>query len=121
MNKAILIIGVVLIVWGLWIVFRPGTVRTMIQFFSKGLLVYVPAAVRVILGVVFLVSARECRFPWVIGAFGIVMFSAGVIMFMIKPSKLRPLFQWWADRSLIFIRIIGLLGAAVGGLIAWAV
>jgi hypothetical protein len=41
-------------------------------------------------------------------------------MFMIKPSKLRPLFQWWADRSLIFIRIIGLLGAAVGGLIAWA-
>jgi len=120
MEKAILIIGVLLVLWGVWVVFRPQTVRKMIHLLAKGLLVYVPAVVRVALGVVFLLAARDCRVKWLIMALGIIMFAAGIIMFMMKPARLRSLFEWWANRSVIVLRVMGIMAAAVGGLIAWA-
>lgn len=120
MQKVILIIGVVLVVWGFLIVLRPEFIRKAVHLLSKGPLVYMPAAVRVLLGVVFLVAARDCQVRWLIIALGVIMFTAGVIMFMIKPSKLRPMFQWWVARSPLFLHIMGLVAAGIGGLIAWA-
>ncbi|MBE0537321.1 MAG: hypothetical protein IH624_16780 [Phycisphaerae bacterium] len=120
MEKAILIIGVALVLWGLLIAIRPHTLRTTIHVMEKGLLVYAPAAVRIVLGVVFLLAARDCRVPWLIVAFGIIMFVAGVVMFMIRPGRLRSFLHWWAERSMPTLRILGVTGAAIGGLIAWA-
>ncbi len=120
MNKVVLTIGVLLVIWGLWIVIRPEFIRKIIQVLCKGLLVYIPPAVRVLLGIVFLLSARECRVPWVVMAFGIIMFAAGIVMFMMKAGKLRSMFEWWGKRSLTALRVMGLLAAAVGGVIAWA-
>jgi len=119
MDKVILIIGVVVILWGIWVLVRPGIVKAIIRRL-KGPLVYLPACLRVVLGVVFLVSVRDCRIRWVITTLGILMFAAGIVMFMVKPARLQAFFERWADRPLLMIRILGVVAAAFGALTVWA-
>jgi len=121
MSKVILTIGILLILLGLWILIRPQFIRKAIHVLAKGPLVYIPAAVRVVLGVVFLLAARETRVTWLIVAVGVFMFATGIIMFMLKAAKLRDFLGWWANRSLVTLRIMGVVLAVVGGIVAWAV
>ena len=119
MDKVILVIGIVIVLWGIWIVIKPGVVKAILTRI-KGPLIYVPAILRIVMGVVFLVSARECQFKWIIIAFGILFFAAGIGMFMIKPAKLKAFFERWANRAPLTIRILGIIAAAIGGVIAYA-
>ncbi len=119
MDKVILVIGIVIILWGIWIVVKPGVVKAILSRL-KGPLIYVPALLRIALGVVFLVSVRDCRIKWIIIAFGVLFFAAGIGMFMIKPAKLQAFFERWANRAPLIIRALGIITAAVGGVIAYA-
>jgi hypothetical protein len=119
MDKVVLVIGLVIALWGIWVVIKPGIVKAIITRL-KGPLVYLPAILRVALGIVFLISVGDPRTEWVIMAFGILFFAAGIVMFMIKPAKLRHFFQWWADRGPLTIRALGIIAAALGGVIAYA-
>lgn len=119
MDKVILVIGIVIILWGIWIVIKPGVIKAILTHL-KGPLVYVPALLRIALGVVFLVSARECQYKWIVIAFGVLFFAAGIGMFMIKTAKLKTFFERWANRAPLTIRILGIIAAAIGGVIAYA-
>ena len=119
MDKVILVIGIVIILWGIWVVVKPGVVKAILTRI-KGPLIYVPALLRIALGVVFLVSARDCKHTWVIMVFGILFFAAGIGMFMIKPAKLQAFFERWANRAPLTIRVLGIIAAAGGGVIAYA-
>ena len=119
MDKVILVIGIVIVLWGIWVVVKPGIVKAII-IRLKGPLIYVPALLRIALGVVFLVSARECQYKWIIMAFGILFFAAGIGMFMIKPTRLKAFFERWANRAPLTIRAMGIIAAAIGGVIAYA-
>lgn len=119
MNKVILVIGIVIILWGIWIVIKPGVVKAILTRL-RGPLVFVPGLLRIALGVVFLVLARDCRNKWIIMAFGVIFFAAGIGMFMIKLAKLKTFFDRWANRAPLTIRILGIIAAAVGGIIAYA-
>ncbi|RKY06332.1 MAG: hypothetical protein DRP66_09020 [Planctomycetota bacterium] len=119
MNKVILVIGIVIILWGIWIVVKPGVVKAILTRL-KGPLIYVPALLRIALGVLFLVSVRDCKIKWIVMAFGIGFFAAGIGMFMIKPARLQAFFERWADRAPLTIRAMGIIAAACGGLIAYA-
>ncbi len=119
MDKVILVIGIVIILWGIWIVVKPGIVKAFLTRL-KGPLIYVPALLRIAMGILFLVSARDCQYKWIIIAFGVIFFAAGIGMFMIKPAKLKTFFERWANRAPLTIRILGIIAAAIGGLIAYA-
>ena len=41
-------------------------------------------------------------------------------MFMIKPAKLQAFFERWANRAPLPIRLLGIIAAAAGGIIAYA-
>ncbi len=119
MDKVILVIGIVIVLWGIWIVVKPGVVKAILTRL-KGPLIYIPALLRIALGVVFLVSARECQYKWIVIAFGVLFFAAGIGMFMIKPARLRAFFERWANRAPLTIRVLGIIAAAIGGVIAYA-
>lgn len=119
MDKVIMVIGIVIVLWGIWIVIKPGVVKAILTHL-KGPLVYVPALLRIALGVVFLVSVRGSKREWIIMAFGILFFAAGIGMFMIKPAKLQAFFERWANRAPLTIRVLGIIAMAIGGVIAYA-
>ena len=120
MDKVILVIGIVFGVIGVFFVIKPDVAVKLMKAIMKGPLVYIPGILRIALGVVFLVSVRECEIKWVILTFGVLMVVAGVVLLMTKAVKLRAFFEWWTKRSLWVIRVGWLLAVACGGVIAWA-
>lgn len=119
MDKVILVIGLVIIAEGISVIIKPQWILKVARFFTKGLFIYLPGLLRVALGVVFLMSFRDCKIKWLIMTFGIITISSGVLLVIIKPSKLRSIIEWWSKRSLFTIRVMGLLAAILGGVIVY--
>jgi hypothetical protein len=120
MNKVILVIGLAVVLLGVWVVVKPaGAVKT-VRLLIKGPLIYIPGAVRVVVGIVFLIAARECSIPWAIITFGVLMLTAGVIMLVVKPEKTRGLIEWFCTRPSAVQRVCGAVAVLAGAAIAYA-
>ena len=119
MDKVILVIGILVVLEGIMFMVRPDWLKKTMQFFLKGKMLYIGAVLRIVLGVVFLVSATSCPQMWVVIALGILFCGAGIGMFLIKLDKLKGLVNWFLQRSLITLRLMMIAAVALGGLIIW--
>lgn len=120
MVHLIWIVGAFMAVMGVTILIVPGVLRKWLTFFADSRLIYFPIAVRIILGVLFLIFARETHFPWVIILFGILIFGAGIIFLVMPYENIRKFLKWWIDRPLWVYRVWGLTAAILGGIIMYA-
>ena len=120
MDKVILVIGIVIILEGILLAARPDWAKKAIKFFCKGRMIYLAGVLRLIIGVLFLVSARECTRQWVIIAFGVLLLVSGVVVFVTKLDKLKAYLSWWYGRSLVTLRLLCVIVFAIGGVIVWA-
>ncbi len=120
MDFAVKIVGVILVCMGLVYVLKPGIARGLTKFFVGGKRLYLGGIVRLALAILFLLSARECRYPWIIGVFGAVFLFGALVVFLAGPAKLRPMLTWCQGRSLVWGRIIGGIVFLLGGVIIYA-
>jgi hypothetical protein len=91
----------------------------MITFIHKGKAVYFAAGSKSVLGIIFLILARDCRVTWVIIALGILM-TLGPIFFCILPfSKIQAYMNWWIARPVWVYRLWGIAATLFGGLIIY--
>ncbi len=121
MDKIIMAIGILIVLEGVLLLIKPDWMQKAIRFFTKGKMLYLAALLRLVLGVLFLVSARECdKQPWIIFGFGILLLLAGAVMFVIRLDKLKAYLNWWLQRSLITIRLLSIIAFVIGGVIFWA-
>ena len=117
MSTAIQIIGIVIVAIGIVYVLKPGVMKRLFEFFKKGSRLYVAAPIRLTLGVVFLLGARECKQPWVIFVLGIILLISGVLVLVLGPKKLVPILEWFQGQSEILQRVVALIVLAVGVII----
>jgi hypothetical protein len=117
MSTIIRIIGIVIVAIGIVYVLKPSVMKGLFEFFKKGNRLYIAAPIRLALGVVFLLGARECKQPWVIFAFGILLLISGGGILVLGPRKLRPVIEWFQGQSEILQRVIALIVLAVGVII----
>jgi uncharacterized protein YjeT (DUF2065 family) len=114
MDLVIKIIGIVFVAIAVVYILKPGVMSRLFDFFKKGNRLYVAVPIRLGLGVVFLVGARECKQSWVIFAFGILLLISGILVLVLGPKKLRPLIEWWQRQSAVFLRAMALIVLALG-------
>lgn len=120
MDKAILVIGIIIILEGILLAARPQWAKKAIRFFCKGRMIYLAGVLRLIIGVLFLVSATDCKHYWVVIVFGILLLVSGVAVFVTKLDKLKDYLNWWDRRSLLILRLLCIIAFAIGGVVAWA-
>ena len=113
------IIGALVVAEAAVILIRPGVYRKFIRFFTYGRLLYIPAAIAIAVGIVFLIYARDCRQPWIFIVFGLIAAIKGVAIFLIKPQSLKDTLTWLIERSDTTLRLLGILALAVGVLIVY--
>lgn len=119
MVHLVWIIGALTAAWGICVLFRPIWLRQCMILFNKGKLVYVAAGVKIILGVVFLIVATQCKLPKVIIAVGILM-AGGSILFCLLPfAKIQRFMNWWIARPVWVYRLWAMLAVLFGGLIMY--
>jgi uncharacterized protein YjeT (DUF2065 family) len=114
-------LGILFAVIGIVYLLRPDFLKWMMEFFKKGNRIYFSGVLRFALAVVFLVGARECRYPWVIFIFGILFLIGGLLIFSLGPKKIRRMFDWYLRQSSLVFRAIALIVLIVGAVVIYSV
>ena len=117
MQWVVLVIGALVVSESVIILIKPGVYRKLIKFFSYGRMLYIPAAIGIVVGVLFLIYARDCRQPWMIIVFGLIAAIKGLVIFVSKPKTFKDMLNWLGERSDTTLRLFGILALAVGVLI----
>ena len=112
--------GAVTAVMGIAVLFKPLWLRQMLTVVNKGKFIYAAAMSKSVLGILFLIMARECIHPKVIVAVGILM-TFGPILFCLLPfAKIQAYLNWWFARPVWLYRVWAAAAALLGGFIMYA-
>ncbi len=114
MDNVIKIIGIVFVAIAIVYILKPDVMNRLFEFFKKGNRLYLAAPIRLALGVVFLLGARECKQFWVILAIGILLLISGTLVLVLGPNKLRPMIEWFQKQSGVLHRAMALIVLAIG-------
>ncbi len=120
MAHIVWLTGAVTAIMGIAILFKPIWMRQMILFINRGKSIYAAAGSKTVLGILFLIMARDCSRPNIIIAIGILM-TIGPILFCLLPfTKLQAYMNWWISRPEWMYRLWGVFATLFGGLIMYA-
>lgn len=122
MNKVIFVIGILAIIEGIAMNVRPDLYRKVIGLFNKGKIFYLAAILKIVFGVILLMSVTSCKkqMQLVILILGACAVIGGTAMFFISGSKLKSFFAWFSSRGNWFYRALGLLAIALGCLFIYS-
>ncbi len=120
MENIIWIIGALVAIWGIAVLFQPNWMKNLIGWFSKGRMAYLAAAVKTLVGILFLIFARECRIPWILLTIGLLTAGGSILFCGLPFAKIQAYLKWWQNRPLWLYRVWGLMAAVFGGLILYA-
>jgi uncharacterized protein YjeT (DUF2065 family) len=120
MSLVIKIIGIIFVFITITYLLKPDIMKRLMEFSKQGRRVYLGALLRFVLAVVFLLAARQCSQFWVIFAFGVLFIISGLLIFILGPEKVKSYITWWQKQPLIFLRLVALIGLAIGALIIYS-
>ena len=120
MDIVITIIGIAIVVMGIVYLIKPAFMKWLVDFFKKGARIYLAGVLRLALAVVFLLSARECGRPIIIGVLGVLFLLGGFFIFILGPKSITPILDWWLTKPVWIMRVLALVTAAFGALIIYA-
>jgi hypothetical protein len=120
MHHLVWILGAFMALWGIMAIFRPDWMKRCVDFMAVGQRFRGAAALKIVVGVIFLIFARECRNPSVIIALGILM-AGGSTLFMValKPETIKAWIAWWQKQALWLYRLWGIVASLLGGFIIY--
>ena len=114
MVHLIWIIGLLITLWGITAMFKPDWMKKFITFISKGKLVYPVAALKVLMGILFLIFATQCKWTGFIIAIGILSATGATVFCMLPYSKIKAYLNWWQTRPAWMYRLWGISAAGFG-------
>jgi hypothetical protein len=122
MTLIISVFGVFIAGAGIWGFIAPKPmVKSVLKVWNQPWGIYLAIAVRIGLGVVFIVAANETRYPGFFNFFGYLMIIAAVLIAIIGRQRLDRFIRWWVDASPIVTRLWLLLATAFGAFLVYAV
>ena len=77
------------------------------------------AAVKIVVGVVFLILATSSRSPEAVIAIGILMAGGSILALTLKPEKMQAVMHWWQQQPLWLCRLWGVLAVLAGALVIY--
>ena len=120
MVHVIWIVGAFIAVAGVAILIVPGALRKWLNFFVNNRLIYIPIILRIVIGGLFLIFARETHFSWIIVLFGILITGAGIIFLVMPYQNINKFLKWWVDQPLWLYRAWAVVSVVLGGIIMYA-
>jgi NAD/NADP transhydrogenase beta subunit len=120
-TSIVVVFGVAVGLVGSIGVVRPtGLVRFVETMWQSPTGFRLAIALRLVLGVVLIVAAPDCRFPQVIRILGIFSLVAAAATAALGHKRLRSFVQWWVGRPLGFVRCWSLVAVAFGCILVYA-
>ena len=120
MEIIIKFIGIFLVSLAVCFLMRPELILNVSQFIAKGSRIYFVGGIRLFLAVIFLLSARGCSKPLIIGAIGAIFLISGAYIFGAGADKMRSIIDWFQKRPLWLLRFFSAVLFILGCLIIYA-
>lgn len=120
MDIVIKSLGIVFCIIGIVYLLRPDIMKWQFEFFKKGKRIYFAGVIRFALAIVFFAGARECKYPWLIFAFGLLFIMGGLLIFVLGPEKIRRMLEWYQKQPVLIFRVIAVIVLAVGAIIIFS-
>ena len=122
MTILVLLFGVLMAAIGLYGLARPmGMIDQIQKFWETGAGVITAVLVRLTMGVLLLLTAREALHPHVFQVLGLIAIAAAVAIPFIGNERLGRLIAWWSDQSPALIRVSATLSFGFGAYIVYAI
>ena len=83
--------------------------------------IYLGGALSLVLGIVFLLAASQCRWREFIIAFGILLLARGIFVLVIGQKKVISVLDWWTKRPITFLRGYAVFAITLGVLLIYSV
>ena len=113
-------VGVVIAVIGAIGVASPHKLITLLDHVQSPTRFWLAVFMRVVLGVVFLVVAPDCRLPLVVQIVGVVSLVAAFGILALGRKRLDAFIGWWLRRSPALFRLWASAAIAFGTLLVYA-
>jgi uncharacterized membrane protein len=81
---------------------------------------YVIAAGRVAIGSLLLAVASTSRAPKTLRVLGAITLIAGIVTPFLGVARVQAMTDWFVQQGSGFLRLVGVLALAIGGLVAYA-
>ncbi len=120
MLIAVRLIGVLIVGMGVAFLLKPKLYRQYVAFWQPGKRLYLGAILAILIGVIFLLAATQCRVVGFIIGLGILCLVKGVMLFTLGRAKIESILKWYQGRSLLVLRLIGLIAIAFGALLLYS-
>jgi len=109
MQVLVWLVAFIMAVMGLMISIRPKFVRRMIGFWKQDKRLMLGGILSLVIGIIFLAAARQCKVPLVVVIFGILSLLKGVARFVLGQEKFKKIISWYERQSDLVLRCMGLL------------
>jgi len=88
MLIAVRVLGVVIVGMGVVFLLRPKLYKQYMAFWQTGKRLYLGAILAILIGVLLLLAATQCRLVGIILALGIISLAKGIILFTLGREKM---------------------------------
>ena len=122
MILSVKLFGLLMILLCIWGMVTPKALMGwVLQFWRQSWGMYLAVAIRIGLGILFIMAADQTRFPEVFNFLGYLMIIAAGVIALTGRERLDKFMQWWQEKPAIFMRTWLVFGLLFGVFIYYAV
>ena len=121
MKYLALVIGVFVMAVGTAGLFVPETLLSFARFATTSAGLYAIAAIRVAIGIVFMLVAPRSRAPKTLRMLGAFVLVAGLATPLIGVERVQAIIDWETTHGTALLRLGAGVALLIGGFIAYAV
>ena len=120
MSAVVVMVGILILLFSISIFIAPATLQRLLQVFMERRWWHYAMAIRIVIGILFLIAAPDTHAPSVVRALGIIFILAGAAIPIMGVARIERLVHWWLARSEGTFRVWAIVAAGFGMLIMWS-
>ncbi|NIM70267.1 MAG: hypothetical protein GTN86_09350 [Xanthomonadales bacterium] len=120
LTGLIAVFGLTMALLSLWGILQPARlIDRVLRFWKAPWGIHLAVAIRVLLGLVFILAAHRTRFPDLFRFLGYLMLVAAVLIPVMGRERLDRMIRWWQRRPAWAIRAWLAMAFAFGAFICY--
>ncbi len=121
MTLTMTLLGILIFLLCIWGFIAPKALfKSVLDVWNRPWGIYFAIAIRIALGILFVLAAEQTRFPETIRFLGYLMVIAALLILVIGRQHTDKFINWWKDRPPTFLRVWLIFGIIFGVFIVYA-
>lgn len=115
------VLSIAMIIWGCFLILRPGTLTKVFEWVREGNNMYIGSAVKGVIGALLIIASNYCSIRWIGLFLGALMLFSGIAAFILKKEAILQVFDRVEKKGSKFAYMAGGVALLLGALLALAI